>query len=137
MCRDCGERLPTSTTTSCRSAAAAATAQLLASALQPLPLDGKHPQAKAAPAMERIKIPDFYESVTFAAGSRHADNCGSNGLPVTPSSITMIGNFKGYISARPSTGCLNDADAGPTDGSQHLVSYVDCFRNRHGESLLG
>lgn len=83
--------------------------------------------------MERMRIPDFFESVTFAAGSKHSDACGSNGLPVTPSSITMIGNFKGYVCERRVPGFRTDRqDDEPFDGSQHLVSYFDCFRNRHG-----
>lgn len=47
--------------------------------------------------------------------------CGSNGLPITPNSIKIIGNYKAHV----------EQTIHP-----NLVQYVDCFRNKNGEYLF-
>lgn len=44
--------------------------------------------------------------------------CGSNGLPLTPNSIRIIGDFKAQV-----------------EQVQHpnLTKYVECFRNKNGK----
>lgn len=55
--------------------------------------------------------------LTLQAGTANSENCGVNGLPMTPSSITILGNFKAFIE--------------PVK-HPNLVSYVDTFRLKHG-----
>lgn len=62
-----------------------------------------------------------FASITLKAGTRNSDNCGANGLPVTPSSISLIGNFKALIE--------------PVS-HDYLVPYLDCFRNKHGKLTM-
>lgn len=59
--------------------------------------------------------------ISFIAGSRNNENCGANGLPITPSSITIIGNHKALVE--------NVIHA-------NLVQYVDCFRTKHEKISL-
>lgn len=44
--------------------------------------------------------------------------CGSNGLPLTPNSIRIIGDFKAQV-----------------EHVEHpnLIKYVECFRNKNGK----
>jgi TBC domain-containing protein kinase-like protein len=64
----------------------------------------------------RLDIPDNFCVVTLSTGTRSGENYGANGLPVTPSSTTLIGNFRALV--EPVV-------------HQNLVQYVDCFRNKH------
>lgn len=64
-----------------------------------------------------LDVDVHFASLTLKAGTRNSDNCGANGLPVTPSSISLIGNFKSLVE--------------PVN-HDHLVPYLDCFRNKHG-----
>lgn len=62
-----------------------------------------------------------FASLSFDSSTCSDIICGSNGLPITPNSIRMIGNFKAQI--------------------QHvvhpnLIRYVDCFRNKEGKYIL-
>lgn len=56
--------------------------------------------------------------IHYNAGTKNSDNCGPNGLPRTPDSITVTGNYKALIE--------------PVNHN-HLVQYVDCFRGKHGK----
>lgn len=47
--------------------------------------------------------------------------CGSNGLPITPNSIKIIGEFKA---------CVEHVN------HPNLINYVDCFRNKNGKCSL-
>lgn len=47
--------------------------------------------------------------------------CGSNGLPLTPNSIRIIGEFKARVERVDHI---------------NLVKYVECFRNKNGECHL-
>ena len=38
-----------------------------------------------------------YGVVQLNAGTKHSDICGANGLPLTPNSITLFGNFKALV----------------------------------------
>lgn len=58
-----------------------------------------------------------FSSVSFDSNTCADIICGSNGLPITPNSIRIIGNFKARIEA------VRHAN---------LVRYVDCFRNKDG-----
>lgn len=46
--------------------------------------------------------------------------CGSNGLPLTPNSIRIIGDFKAQV-----------------ERVEHpnLTKYVECFRNKNGKDF--
>ena len=68
-----------------------------------------------------LEIPDNFSLVALSAGARSGENCGANGLPVTPSSITLIGNFRAIVE--------------PVE-HPNLVQYVDCFRNKHEKVAL-
>jgi len=59
--------------------------------------------------------------VQLNAGTKHSDICGANGLPVTPNSITLLGNFKALV-----------------ESVEHpnLVQYIDCFRGKHGNFTI-
>ena len=71
--------------------------------------------------LPHLDIPDNFCLLTLSAGARCGENCGANGLPITPSSITLIGNFK--------------AIAEPVE-HENLVQYLDCFRNKHERVAL-
>lgn len=47
--------------------------------------------------------------------------CGSNGLPLTPNSIRIIGDFKAQV---------EHID------HPNLTRYVECFRNKNGERFI-
>ena len=46
--------------------------------------------------------------------------CGSNGLPLTPNSIRIIGDFKAQVEHIEHT---------------NLTKYVECFRNKNGKQI--
>ncbi len=56
-------------------------------------------------------------ATTFSASSLPNDKCGANGLPLTPSSIQILGKFQ----------LLKALD------HPHLCRYVDLVRGKHGE----
>lgn len=67
-----------------------------------------------------MEVRSRFEIIQYYAGTRNSDNCGANGLPVTPNSITIIGNYKSLIAPVVHT---------------NLVHYVDCFRSKHGKQF--
>ncbi|CAG0894602.1 unnamed protein product [Darwinula stevensoni] len=58
-------------------------------------------------------------ATTFFAASHPPDGCGSNGLPLTPNSIVILGKFQALR----------------TLSHPNIVSYVDIVRGKHGEVL--
>lgn len=60
-----------------------------------------------------------FAKITLDADNNCVDDCGSNGLPVTPNSISIIGNFKSLVYS------VNHP---------YIVQYVDCYRSKNGES---
>lgn len=67
--------------------------------------------------LNRYDLGYQFAKITFNADSSSVDDCGSNGLPITPNSISIIGNFKSlvYSSHHP-----------------NIVQYVDCYRSKNG-----
>ena len=53
----------------------------------------------------------------FFASSYDNDECGSNGLPLTPNSIRIIGRFQGLTELE----------------HLHLCQYIDMKRGKHGK----
>lgn len=67
-----------------------------------------------------------YSNISLASISLDSSTCadivcGSNGLPVTPNSIRIIGQFKAYVE---------------NVNHPNLVKYVDCFRNKNERVTL-
>lgn len=62
-----------------------------------------------------------FAKITLSAGNNCGDDCGSNGLPITPNSISIIGNFQSKV-----------------DSVQHpnIVQYVDCYRSKNGKLIF-
>ncbi|XP_074604757.1 TBC domain-containing protein kinase-like protein isoform X2 [Brevipalpus obovatus] len=62
-----------------------------------------------------------FAKITLSAGNNCGDDCGSNGLPITPNSISIIGNFQSKV-----------------DSVQHpnIVQYVDCYRSKNEKVCL-
>ena len=57
----------------------------------------------------------------FFASSYDNDECGSNGLPLTPNSIRIIGRFQGLTELE----------------HLHLCQYIDMKRGKHGKEQHG
>lgn len=57
---------------------------------------------------------------TFFAKSHPNDKCGSNGLPLTPNSIKILGRFQGLT----------------TIHHPRLCRYIDISKGRHGKNCL-
>ena len=57
---------------------------------------------------------------TFFPSPHPTDQCGTNGLPLTPNSIVIIGRFQRL----------------KTLYHQNVCQYLDIIRAKHGESLL-
>lgn len=62
-----------------------------------------------------------FGGLTFFARSHPGELCGSNGLPLTPNSITIFGR----------------AQFLKTISHPYLCSYLDVIRGKHGVNLLG
>jgi TBC domain-containing protein kinase-like protein len=60
-----------------------------------------------------------FGAITFFAKQHKGDTCGSNGLPLTPNSIIVIGRAQ----------CLK------TIKHPYLCQYLDIVRGKHGEFL--
>lgn len=56
---------------------------------------------------------------TFFAKSHPNDKCGSNGLPLTPNSIKILGRFQGLT----------------TIHHPRLCRYIDISKGRHGKNV--
>lgn len=59
-----------------------------------------------------------FDNLSFDSSPYIDTPCGSNGLPITPNSIRIIGNFKARVEH------IN---------CSYLTRYVDCFRNKDGK----
>lgn len=70
--------------------------------------------------MEQIHLNHYYACLTFVAKQRSHDLCGSNGLPLTPNSIKILGRAQ-YLKA------LNHPN---------LFSYIDFLRGKHGRTVV-
>ena len=57
-------------------------------------------------------------AITFSASSFPNDKCGANGLPLTPSSIQILGKFQQMKAL----------------DHPHLCHYVELVRGKHGET---
>ncbi len=69
-----------------------------------------------------IKINYKLASIQLQCATNESEICGSNGLPITPSSIAMVGNYKSFID------CFNNE----SNHSLFLTQYLDCIRNKKG-----
>lgn len=58
--------------------------------------------------------------IVLECDSNESDVCGANGLPITPSSIAMFGNFKSFI----------DSNNNSNNCCIYLTKYLDCIRNK-------
>ena len=58
-------------------------------------------------------------AITFSASSFPNDKCGANGLPLTPSSIQILGKFQQMKAL----------------DHPHLCRYVELVRGKHGEII--
>lgn len=88
------------------------------------PTDNLIPSKECGKKEETSHPSDFshdFGIISFSAGPRNNENCGANGLPITPSSITIIGNHQALIASVT---------------HQNLVKYVDCFRTKHEKVSL-
>lgn len=61
-----------------------------------------------------------FGTFTFFASKYPGELCGSNGLPLTPNSVTIYGKSQ----------CLKSFV------HPHLCEYVDIIRGRHGKALI-
>ncbi|XP_053214357.1 TBC domain-containing protein kinase-like protein [Panonychus citri] len=62
-----------------------------------------------------------FGKTTLKAGHNSHDDCGSNGLPTTPNSISIIGNFRAIV----------DSISHP-----NISQYVDCYRSKNEKVCL-
>ena len=71
-----------------------------------------------------MKLGSQYKLATFVLESNINQNdvFGTNGLPLTPSSINMIGNFYSF------TATFNSS----IPPCQYLTTYLDCIRSKNG-----
>ena len=60
------------------------------------------------------------QATAFFASSHNNDQCGSNGLPLTPNSVRIIGRFQLLTDVR----------------HPNLCSYVDLQRGKRGKILI-
>lgn len=54
------------------------------------------------------------------------DVFGVNGLPITPASIAMVGNFNSFVRSFNSS----------TQFCPYLIHYLDCIRSKNGELTI-
>lgn len=65
-----------------------------------------------------LKDPQMqFGAITFFAKQHKGDTCGSNGLPLTPNSIIMVGRAQILKTIR----------------SAYLCHYLDIIRGKHGK----
>lgn len=69
--------------------------------------------------MEDKQLNRYYGCLTFVAKQRSHDLCGSNGLPLTPNSIKILGR----------------AQFLKTLEHPNLFTYIDVLRGKHGKFL--
>jgi len=62
-----------------------------------------------------------FGKITLNVGVNNCEDCGSNGLPITPNSISIIGTFQSSISSI---------------SHSNLVQYLDCYRTKNGNFRL-
>lgn len=74
--------------------------------------------AETSEVINKYNVKYEFGKITLKAGHNSPDDCGSNGLPTTPNSISIIGNFRAIV-----------------DHTSHpnLVQYVDCYRSKNGK----
>lgn len=63
-----------------------------------------------------MKLSHQLASICLQAGQTNGDCCGANGLPITPNSISILGNFRSHVQSRR---------------SDRLVQYLSCKRSKH------
>lgn len=64
-------------------------------------------------------------TLAFESSTTQNDMFGANGLPLTPPSITMVGNFHSFVQS------FNTA----TTLTPYLTHYLDCIRSKNGMSF--
>lgn len=74
-----------------------------------------------------IKINYNFASIVLQCATNESEVCGANGLPITPSSIAMIGNFKSFIDSNINNNTFN---------CNYLTKYLDCIRNKKGIQII-
>ncbi|RWS25441.1 TBC domain-containing protein kinase-like protein [Leptotrombidium deliense] len=62
-----------------------------------------------------------FASLTLKTAQNSWDSCGTNGLPITPSCVALVGNFKALVA-----NCKHP----------NLVEYLDCRRSKHDKVTL-
>ena len=106
--------------------------------MQSAPLDNKHVDRIAIRAfcpklknlliilVAKMKLTSNYNLATYILESsirgNQNDVFGTNGLPLTPPSIKMVGNFQSFVA---SSNAANQS-------CPYLTTYLDCIRSKNG-----
>ena len=71
-----------------------------------------------------MKFTCNYQLATYILESSadQNDSFGINGLPLTPPSIKMVGNFRSFVDSNNSSNKI----------CPYLTTYLDCIRNKNG-----
>ncbi|XP_054167454.1 TBC domain-containing protein kinase-like protein, partial [Oppia nitens] len=71
-----------------------------------------------------IQVNYRFGSLVVQSAVHESEQCGANGLPVTPASIAMIGNFRSLVDGNNRL----TRDTGLAD--KYMTRYLDCIRNK-------